>query len=265
MNKYLQVIKITLLEYSVYRLNFILWRFRNVVQLLVLYFLWQAAIPEGTEIFGYDQAKILTYILGTSFIRSFVISSRSVDAAGHISSGDISNFLIKPINYIKYWFAKDAADKLLNLCFSLVEISVIIYFLKPPFTFQTDVSLLMLTFVAILIGVVLYFCLSFLLSTIAFWSPENPWPMRFLFDILVIFFAGSFFPLDILPETIFNFLKLLPFSYLLFFPMDIYLGKLSFNEVIIGMTIALFWVVVCYQLLRVFFKLGLKSYAAWGR
>ncbi len=265
MSKYLQVVKITFLEYSTYRLNFLLWRFRNVVQLLALYFLWQAAIPQGTTIFGYDQAKILTYILGTSIIRSFILSSRSVDAAGQIASGDLSNFLIKPISYLKYWFAKDMSDKILNLIFSVVEIALIVIIIKPPLILQTDVLLVFLTIISVLLGIILYFYLSFLLSTIAFWSPENPWPVRFLFDIIIGFFAGGLFPLDILPQRIFIILNALPFPYLLFFPLNVYLGKLNATEILIGLTISVFWTVIIYQLVLFAFRRGVKDYAAWGR
>jgi len=265
MSKYFQVFKVTFQEYFVYRLNFLLWRFRAVVQLLVLYFLWQAAIPEGVTIFGYDQAKILTYILGTSVIRSFVLSSRSIDVAGQIASGDLSNFLLKPLSYLKYWFAKDVTDKLLNLFFSLFEVSLIIIILKPPLLAQTNLSLVFLALLATILGIILYFYLSFLLSLLAFWSPENPWPVRFLFDIFVGFFAGGLFPLDILPKGIFLVLRVMPFSYLLFFPLDIYLGKLNLGEIFIGFGICFLWIIIAYQAVRIFFRLGLKNYAAWGR
>lgn len=265
MRKYYQVLKITFQEYFVYRLNFLLWRFRAVVLLLALYFLWQAAIPEGQVIFGYDQAKILTYILGTSIIRSLILSSRSVDVAGQIVSGDLANLLIKPLSYLKYWFARDVSDKTLNLFFSFFEISLIFWLLKPPLILQTKPELLILTFLAVILGMILYFYLSFLLSLIAFWSPENPWPVRFLFDIFIGFFAGGFFPLDILPKGLFLVLKILPFSYLLFFPLDIYLGKLGLGEIFLGLGIALFWTVISYQAVRFVFQQGVKNYAVWGR
>lgn len=265
MKKYWSVLKITFQEYFVYRLNFILWRFRSFVQLLVLYFLWSAVIPQGAEIFGYDQARILTYILGTSIIRSFILASRSVDAAGDIGSGDLSNFLLRPISYLKYWFVKDIADKVLNLIFSTIEVSLIFILLRPPIIVQTNPAILFYTLIAIILGIVLYFYLSFLLSLIAFWTPENVWPPRFLAMVIIEFFAGSLFPLDILPAGIFNALRLLPFTYLLFFPLNIYLGKLTGGEIFSGLLISLFWIIVFYQLAKTLFKLGLRNYAAWGR
>ncbi len=265
MRKYLQVIRITFQEYFVYRLNFIFWRLRAFIQLLVLYFLWLAVIPQGTTIFGYDQAKILTYILGTSIIRSFILSSRSVDVAGEVSSGVLSNFLLKPINYLGRWLAKDIPDKILNLFFSIIGVSLILIFLRPPIIIQNNPLIIFLTIITIILGMILFFYLSFSLSLSAFWTPENVWPPRFLAMIIIEFLAGSLFPLDILPAGVFKTLKLLPFTYLLFFPLNVYLGKLTLQEIFIGIFISLFWILVFWQLAKALFRLGVKSYVAWGR
>jgi len=265
MPKYLQTIKITFQEYSVYRLSFLFWRLRAFIQLMVLYFLWLAIIPQGTTVFGYDQAKILTYILGTSIIRSFILSSRSVDVAGEIGSGDFSNFLLRPISYLKYWFAKDFSDKIVNLIFSIFEISLIFILLRPPVIVQTNLAIVGLTILSIILGMILYFYLSFLISMAAFWTPENVWPPRFLAVIIIEFLAGSLFPLDILPAGIFNFLRILPSTYLLFFPLNVYLGRLTLVETFFGLGVSIFWILVFYQMVKLLFRSGVKRYAAWGR
>ncbi len=265
MAKYFQVIKITFQEYFVYRLNFFLWRFRSFVQLLVLYFLWSAVMTQRGTVFGYDQARIITYILGTSIVRSFILASRSVDVAGQIGSGDLSNFLLRPISYLKYWFAKDFSDKILNLVFSVFEISLIFILLRPPVIIQTNPLIIGLTILSIILGIILYFYLSFSLSMIAFWTPDNVWPPRFLATIIIEFLAGSLFPLDILPAGVFNFLRILPSTYLLFFPLNIYLGKLTLMETFFGLGISIFWILGFYQLVKLLFRFGVKNYAAWGR
>lgn len=265
MKKYIQVIKVTFEDYFVYRVNFLLWRLRAFTQIVVLYFLWRAAIPEGANILGYNQATILTYILGTSVIQSIVLSSRTAGAAGQIASGDISNFLLKPVSYLKYWFARDMADKVFNLFFSVFEISFILWLLKPPLIIQKSPKFVVLAVLAIAIAVSLHFFISFLLSLVAFWAPENPWPPRFLFMVIVGFFAGGLFPLDILPPMLFALLKLLPFTYLLFFPLNIYLGKLSNIELVTGILISILWVAFFSWIVKVVFRKGLKIYAAWGR
>jgi len=45
MRSYLRVFKNTFAEYFIFRFNFILWRFRVVIQILTLYFFWMAVLP----------------------------------------------------------------------------------------------------------------------------------------------------------------------------------------------------------------------------
>ena len=99
---------------------------------------------------------------------------------------------------------------------------------------------------------------------IGFWSPEV-WAPRFIFYVLVSFFAGSMFPLDILPEPVFNVLKLLPFGYLQFFPLKIYLGQLDFQSIVQGFLITSGWIGLTYAALMLTWNKGIKLYSASGR
>src|SRR3990167_5333150 len=99
---YWQVAKVSWSNGLVYRLNFVMWRVRVVVQLLSVYFLWLAIFGQTENAFGYSRAEMLTYIILIGLIRSLVFSSRSIDAQEEISSGNLSNYLVKPVNYFNY-------------------------------------------------------------------------------------------------------------------------------------------------------------------
>src|SRR3989304_10319679 len=130
--KYLLIIKNTFSEMTAYRLNFALWRLRVNLQLLTMYFLWLAILPKGVLFGAYDQSLMLTYILGGGFLSSMIISSRSQGVGDGIISGDLSNFLIRPINYFAYWFAQDIGDKAMNISFAVFELTALFLVLKPP-------------------------------------------------------------------------------------------------------------------------------------
>ncbi len=231
---------------------------------LTIYFLWLVIIPPGKTLLGYSQSLMLTYILGTSLIDSIVLSSRTYAVGEEINNGNLLNFLLKPINYFAYWFSRDIGDKSMNVCFSAVELTLIFIILKPPFFIQTNPFYLLFFILSAVLALSIYFFLNFLLGLIGFWSPEV-WAPRFIFITLLGFFAGSLFPLDILPKSIFAVLKFLPFTYLLYFPVKIYLGQLNFPQVLTGLLISLVWVFVIYFLLKFFWQKGLKNYTAYGR
>lgn len=264
MKKYWLVFKNTISEYFTYRLNFIMWRVRLIFKIFSLYFFWQAIFRKQRILFGYSQEEILTYILGSLVLASVVIATRSVDIGGEINQGDLTNYLLKPINYFKFWFTKDLTDKFLNITFSIIEISLILFLLKPAIYFQKEPSFYLYLLFVIPLATLAYFYINLLLGMVAFWTPEV-WGVRFVFWILLEFFSGGLFPLDILPKAIYNTLQLLPFSYLLFFPLKIYLGKLPFSEINKGIIILLIWLFLLNFIVNKVWQKGLKIYSAEGR
>lgn len=264
MKKYLLVARLTWDETFSYRLNFTMWRVRTIIQLLTMYFLWLAIIPENGNILGYSRTFMLTYILGTSLISSIIIASRSYEVGTEINNGNLSNFLIRPINYFMYWFARDIGDKGMNITFSIIELFLLFLILKPPIFLQTEISFLLLAALSAGLGLLMYFFISFLLGMIGFWSPEV-WAPRFIFLTVLTFFSGGLFPLDILPKPIFSFFELLPFPYLLYFPLKIYLGQLPLIEIYKGLAVSCVWIGILYALAKFVWIKGLKLYTAYGR
>lgn len=264
MIKYLLVARNTWDETLAYRLNFVMWRVRVVLQILTMYFLWSALLLPGQAILGYTRNLMLTYILGASIINSLVISSRSYEVGQEINSGNLSNFLLRPINYFLFWFARDLGDKAMNLVFSVIELAILFLILRPPFFIQSDPALILLAFVSAFLAMILYFFLSFLLGLIGFWSAEV-WAPRFVFITVLTFFSGGLFPLDILPKPLFLFFELLPFPYLLFFPLKIYLGQMPLGDIGRGLLVSAIWTGILWIVVKFVWAKGLRVYGAYGR
>ena len=267
MKKYLQIFKLSFQQEFAYRLNFVMWRVRNILQIILMFFLWSSVFKNPqTEVFGYNQEKILTYVFGILILRAIVFSARAVDVAGEISNGDITNFLLKPISYFKYWATRDIASKVLNLSFSVFEITVLFLILKPPLFLQTNPLSLFAVLVSLILAVILFFCLLFITNISAFWMPENGWAAQFLFIVIITdFLSGGVFPLDILPLAFQKVLYSTPFPYLLFFPLQVYLGKIAGLEIIRGLVTAFTWVFVLFMTVKFVWAKGLRRYSAEGR
>lgn len=264
MNKYLQIIKNTIAEYLAYRLNFVLWRFRMVVRLLVVYFLWQAIFSDTTQAFGYAKSQIITYIIFSQIVSTLVIATRTQDVGSEIQEGNLTNFLLRPISYFSFLLSRDAADKLLNIGFAIIEVFVFILLMHPAMFWQTNLPVIALSVTAALISMAVYFCISLILSFTGFWTQES-WAPRFLFFIISDFFSGGLFPLDILPKPVYQALSFLPFPYILFFPLKIYLGQLQTKDIIFGFVVSILWVGILIYLVKYIWQKGLRLYTAEGR
>lgn len=267
MRKYLSVFKISFQQEFVYRLNFIMWRVRNIFQIFLIFFLWDAVFQNPNKvIFGYDRAKILTYVFGILIIKAFVFSARAVDVAGEVANGDILNYLLKPVNYFRYWLTRDLSSKALNLIFATFEISILFILLRPPFFLQTDPLFLSAFLVSVILAIIMYFSLLMITNAIPFLAPELAWGGQFLFIVIITdFLSGSLFPIDILPGTVQKILMATPFPYLLFFPLQAYLGKITGAALFNGLLVSLFWMVFLWMAMNFVWKRGLKIYEAYGR
>lgn len=264
MPKYLQLAKITLQEYFIYRLNFLLWRFRSLVGFLALFFFWLAIYGGRAEFLGYQKSQMLTYVVGITFLRGLVLASRSVDLAGQIRSGDLTKIVLAPWKIFSYWLTRDLADKLLNLFFVLLEIGLILAIFNFPFYFPQSLLSYLYFFLLVILAVFLYFFLSFILSITAFWT-EEVWAFRWLFGIIFLeFFAGAFFPLDVLPLWLQKIIYFTPFPYLVFYPLKIWLEQISGIIALKAILVSGIWLIVFYWLAKSLWQKGAKNYGAYG-
>lgn len=261
--KYFSVFKISWEQGFIYRLNFVLWRVRSVLQLILIYFVWWTVFQSQTQVFGYTEKSIVTYILVAALIRAIILSTRVMDIAGTINEGQLSNFLVKPLSLIGYFFSRDIADKLLNISFVVVEVILFILLLKPAIIIQTNLNLLFLFLLATILGLILFFLISFTIGLFAFWI-ENSWGPFFLLNILMESLGGGLFPTDILPSPLDKIVLLTPFPYLIYFPAKVYLGDLGSFNLFLGFGILVFWVLLMWFMMRWILTAGLKRYSAEG-
>lgn len=264
MGKYLQVARLTVQEYFEYRLNFLLWRLRNFVSFLTLFFFWLAIFGIKEEIFNYEKSQLLTYVLGVAFLRSLVLASRSVDLSGQIRSGELTKLMVRPLGMLKYWFSRDLADKILNLSFTIIEMGLILTIFKFPVYFPENLITYFWFFIFVILGIFLYFYISFTISVATFWVDEI-WATRWLFGIIFLeFFAGAFFPIDVLPNWLTRLIYLTPFPYLIFSPLKIWLEQLTGPMMIRAILICFVWLIFFWRLSLDLWRKGAKNYGAYG-
>lgn len=207
---------------------------------------------------------MLTYILFGSFIRSIVLSTTTMEIHNQINQGNLSFLLIRPIDFFRYYFARDAADKLLNIFFSILEVSLMWILLQPTIFIQLNSGINIISVAAIVMGAVIYFYFSCLMSFLGFWTPDA-WAPRFLSFVIIEFFAGGLFPLNILPDILYQLSRVLPFYYFIYFPLSVYLGQVSGYALIIEFSIGLVWLWIMIMISKTVWKSGLKIFTAEGR
>lgn len=266
MKKYLTVFGLSFQNEFTYRLNFILWRVRNVLRILMTFFLWNSIFSANKIAFGYTREQMIAYVFLVLVVSSFVMSAPSNDnVGGEIGNGDLSNYLVKPVGYLRYWLTRDWASKLLNGIFSVLEITLLWIFLRPILNLSSSPIILVIGIVSCILAAILFFIITKLAVSIAFWNPEDPWGLMFLIMVFMETIAGTIFPLSVLPSVIYNLLKFTPFPYMIYFPISILVGKFPIWESTQIIIIGLCWILGFGIILTKVWKKGLKTYATSGR
>ncbi len=262
--KYFQIIKGTWAEYMEYRLNFVLWRVRIVMQFLVTYFLWWAIFTNRESLAGYTQNTMLTYIFLTLVIRTVTLSSTVFELGNLIHTGNLSNLLIKPIKTFGSVIARDLADKGINIFFLVGEFSFLFILLQPPFTLHLTAGSIFVFSLMLILGAILYILMSILISFLGFWAADV-WAPRFLFFVLLEFFTGMLFPLDIFPKALSDIMQQLPFAYFIYFPIKVILGGWNMVEMSKTLLVGLGWIIALWLAVRWVWMRGLRVYTSVGK
>lgn len=260
LKKYGAVVRVTLANFFEYKTNFLVGRARSVILLLTLYYLWITVFGQSGSLFGYSLSQILTYVLLVQILRALVLNSRTDGIAWDIHHGSFISFLLRPISHIGYWFSLDLVYKFFEVVAAILEVWLLAWFFRIPFIWPANPPLFVLS---ALLAIFLYFLIGYLVSLTAFWALEA-WGPRFALGLFLEFSAGAFFPLDVLPPALALFFRLLPFYYLVFFPANIWLGRLAVPEVAIGFLAQALWLIFLWFLVRFVWAQGLRIYSAEG-
>lgn len=266
LQKYLYIFKSTWQEYMAYRANFFLEILGGAALFGAILFLWLNIYKNsgGAAIGGYAMLEMITYLLLGGALSAVTLSTSAGDEIDQeINEGTASNYFLKPMNVNFYWFSRDLARKTINLIFSVIAFGII--FLAARKFVLAPVSLIMLgaALFAAGFGMAVHFLLFYLTSIISFWLGRT-WGFRFVLRVVMEIATGAIIPLSFIPGVWQNVLLFLPFKFLAYFPIQIYLGKFSMVEIISGFLQCFVWLAFLGFLSYYVWKRGVRHYTASG-
>lgn len=264
MKKYLTLFGLSWQKQLEVRSDFLFERTRALSILLSIYFLWSAVLTPQSNLLGYTRDGMLTYVLMMTVLRALVLGAVTDRIPSEIAKGTLSDILLRPISHLGYWATQDAASKSLNLISVIFEISLFTWLVSAPFLLPSELWRWAAFMAAVAGGMILYFQMSYLLGVMGFWTAQS-WGPRFCFEITLEFCAGAYFPIDLLPAGLQAVLIKLPFPYLVYFPLSIFLGRATLDQVFSGLITQLFWAVALAVCVKSLWTVGLRKYGAEGR
>lgn len=265
LQKYFYIFKSTWQEYMAYRANFFLEILGGTALFGAILFLWVNVYKNsGGTIGGYTFSEMITYLIGTGLISSSVLLiSQGDEIDNDINRGFLSNYLLKPVNVNFFWLSRDIARKILTTIMGLVAFGLIILFAGKYIITETSPAILFFVFSAVLLGALMHFVFFYLTSVISFWFGRT-WGFRFVVRITMEIATGIIIPISFLPGIWKDIFGFLPFRFIAYFPMQIYLGKITMPEMLAGFAQGFVWLIIFVVFGWYLWKKGVKHYTASG-
>jgi ABC-2 type transport system permease protein len=116
---------------------------------------------------------------------------------------------------------------------------------------------------ALLMAWALRFFWGYWIALLAFWATRAD-ALLALQDSLIFLLGGLVAPIRLLPDGMRALATLLPFRYMVAFPVEVLTGQLSPLEVTYGFLIQAGWLVVALAFYALLWRKGLSHYTAVG-
>lgn len=249
-----------------YRANFFLEIFGGAVLFGAILFLWLSVYKNspGGIIGGYTFQEMVTYLVGTGLISSSVLLiSQGDEIDRDINRGFLSNYLLKPVNVNFFWLTRDIARKILTSILGIAAFSLIIVLGGKYILLPASYALLVFILLAVFLGALLHFIFFYLTSVISFWLGRT-WGFRFVVRITMEIATGILIPISFLPGIWKDVFAFLPFRFIAYFPMQIYLGKIAMPEMLAEFAKGMVWLIALTAFGWYLWKKGIRHYTASG-
>lgn len=259
---YLQQFKTTFAAMLQYRAALAIWMIGHVLEPLIYLVVWSTVSnAEGGSIGDYSTREFAAYFIVLMLVNHVSYTWIMYEFEYRIREGLLSSALLKPVHPIHSDIADNVSSKFITMPFMLFVAVVLALLFDPiaspkPWAIAFAVPVLFLAFLV-------RFLLEWTLAQAAFWTTRVS-ALNQTYFVLVLFFSGQLAPLTLFPYPIQVIAALLPFRWLIGFPVELLLGRLALPDAFIGLGAQAVWLVISLFLFRVVWQAGVRIYSAVG-
>ncbi|MFO1442309.1 ABC-2 family transporter protein [Bacillus sp. Bva_UNVM-123] len=221
----------------------------NLIFLLMWGSIWTALYAGRGEAGGVSFESMLTYIVVSQFLTG-------VNGAGtplwemqeKVRTGDIALELMRPFDVpLRYLFA-DFGSVAFYIITALLPIYTVLFIfmdLTLPTSWLTWIAFIFAGF----IGFLIRYCIEMAFGFLAFFLVETG-GIEDIFYFAMSLLSGSVIPLWFFPDWLAKIAIYLPFQGIYYIPNAIFIGEIAGGEILFSIGLQLFWVIICYFILR---------------
>lgn len=232
------------LEMLAYRMRYVTGIMTYLLFVSVNYFIWQAVYaqrPIGEMIHGFTLSDMVTYICVGWVARTLYFSNIDYDIDEMVRTGQVSIMLLRPVNFQMMLISKAFGELLFRAAFFTLPVGIFIF---SVFHIQWPANALDLFcfVVSLLTSFFVLAEINFILGLLAFSLKSINGIIRAKY-YLVQLFSGLLLPINFFPDWARVVLEVLPFRFMTYVPLQLYLGKIPNHELPALFLSQLLWVV----------------------
>lgn len=264
MKKFWAFFKIAQQELMEYRGDAIIWALSGVVSPVISLAIW-LSISASNQNLIFSKQELIVYFLLVYLVQVLTSAWGAHFVIQDIRSGKFSKYLLKPFSILHDYGSNNISEKTFKLVITLISIIILWYLLlfNQPLNIEINFLKVILFIVSIIFAGTIAFITDIIIGLLAFWV-YNAYFIRDFYFIFRMFLTGSIIPIYFLPFWLFNLSIFLPFRYMVSFPVEVLMSKVTGFELLIGFVIQIVWLLVIYLLYRFVYEYGIKSNQSYG-
>jgi len=254
------LIKSTWSSWIQHRGFFFLLAFGWMIPPLIYLFVWSTAAG-GETIGSFGRGEFVAYYLVLILVNQLTYAQTNWTVGDVIRSGDLNPWLLRPMAPLYHALSTEIAGKVVYMVFVIPVTGVLALVLRPAW--HATAQEVLAFFPALALAWALRFFWGYWLALLAFWATRAD-ALLAVQDALIFLLGGQVAPLALLPGALQTLATLLPFRYVVGFPVEVLTGQLEETQLLTGFALQAAWLAVALSLSALMWRKGLRHYTAVG-
>ncbi len=255
---------VTYKEWAAYRSHMLVSILVGPVFFIIQVFIWRAVYSTRGSINGLTLQQMITYYGIVTVIEFIIMDFAGWNLQMLIRTGRFLTFMLRPVSHRFFAFSQKIGHRALGFALEFLPVYFIFVFvfkvpLVPRFPFWAVLS--------ILLSFVINFLINYSIGITGFWFTRTG-GVRQMFVIMKQIFAGVFIPLSFFPMTIQKFLFFLPFQFVTYVPIRVFIGSYELGGIslsipqIVGLQFITVFIMILVS--EVLWRLGIRKFTGVG-
>lgn len=258
--KYIALLRRSLGVMLEYRVSMLIWMLSASFPLVMLA-VWLSLAQDG-PVGGFTAQDFVAYYLLSLVMRQMTAVWVAWELDYDIRHGDMNTKLLHPIQPIHDYISFNLADKVMRIVI-FAPLVVVVVLVVPGISLVLTPLNLLLFAIAVVGAWGMRYLTQFVLGLFGFWFSQAL-VLTDIFWMLFLLFGGGVAPIELLPEPLRTIAYYLPFRYMMSFPIEIMMGRIAPNDILIGFATIAGWLVVLFLFYRLLWARGMRRFGAFG-